>query len=347
MVIFLWGFFLLIVTLGYAKVQDRTYLSKCSCHDDRSRPYCDFSTLSKKKLLALSNKLLSFQIICVKVGDGDHVYLPTFTTLLLPLDRVIQPGPLGEIDLNGMLPPHYSSSDDIHSSKQVATASTTATTSIPSPELMGLTWRSGSFHFLFPSLLFVQNLLKSPVAMAHTKDLNQYVLSLDKEHIACRVDEGCMSAENLFNQSNSASITWIQEEITVQIGRFLALSNNSHLSYRVEGWGQIWKAGEGKEAQVNPASQFTGVYYLSAAKEILGSTASAGGCLRLIDPRLAAAVIQPKGVRNLYGESFEICPPPEGGLLVIFPSFVMHEFKTLPHQYSHPIVSLLFDVFLS
>jgi hypothetical protein len=51
--------------------------------------------------------------------------------------------------------------------------------------------------------------------------------------------------------------------------------------------------------------------------------------------------------KSLYGESFEVCPGKEGGLLVIFPPWLQHEVKPMPESYDGPRIGISFNAVYS
>jgi hypothetical protein len=47
--------------------------------------------------------------------------------------------------------------------------------------------------------------------------------------------------------------------------------------------------------------------------------------------------------KNIYGDAIEVCPGHTGGLLVIFPSWLVHEVETVPENYKGPRIGISFN----
>jgi hypothetical protein len=89
---------------------------------------------------------------------------------------------------------------------------------------------------------------------------------------------------------------------------------------------------------------YAGVYYVTAPQEISSQQkGQSGGCLSFVDPRIGASMAQVVRGKNIYGEAMEICPGVRGGLLVIFPSWLMHEVKPMPESYKGPRIGISFN----
>lgn len=326
-----------------AKVQDRLFLSKCTCTSNLLRPVCDFSDLSKKKLVTLSEKLLSEQIVCVGVGEETQRIVPTFTSLLLPLNRVVKPATDGSIDIDEVVP--------------LLTAKATPK-ELPVPaqkkkplqnscliDGVGCTAPTG-LHFIYPTPFLVNQLITDERTFKLNADLMNIMLELEEENEGCQyhLHDGFRSADGLLTRSDPA-IQWLKSEITSRAQYLLSLSNSSHLPLLIDGWGQVLRAGDGQEAHVHPASIFAGVYYIHAPKEVMQPNNS-GGCLRLLDPRPGAQMAQVIRGKSLYGDMLEVCPSEQGGTIVLFPSYLMHEVKPMPAHFVGPRIAISFNVLL-
>jgi ethanolamine utilization microcompartment shell protein EutL len=62
------------------------------------------------------------------------------------------------------------------------------------------------------------------------------------------------------------------------------------------------------------------------------------------DPRAGAEMAQVVRGKNIYGGNFEVCPPHAGGMLVIFPSWLMHEVKAMLNNTVGPRIAISFNV---
>lgn len=328
-----------ILSLVQAIVQDRVLLSNCMCKDDRSRPDCDFGDLSKKKLLALSEKLFTSQVVCVGVGEGVQRFVPTFTSLLLPLDRVLQPGPSGSINVDGLM-------SDMKKPKKAAESKSQIVPAKPKPPtcaMDGLTCTAQGVQLLFPSAVLVHDLIHDEKARRHNEELKTLLLELEEDGEGCdfHLHGGYRSKDGLLDKPDAA-IQWLKNEITPRVKHLLSMTNSS-LPFRIDGWGQVLRSGDGQDPHVHPASMFAGVYYVAAPKEVSDSGKS-GGCLRILDPRPGAAMAQVVRGKSLYGDTIEICPNETGGLMVIFPPYLMHEVKPMPEAYKSPRIAISFNV---
>ena len=120
-------------------------------------------------------------------------------------------------------------------------------------------------------------------------------------------------------------------------------SNATEIEFEIDGWGAVLRGGDGQNAHVHPGSMYAGVYYVTAPREVAESGKD-GGCLFFMDPRPGASMAQVVRGKNIYGDPFELCPSQEGGLLVIFPPWLMHEVKPMPESYEGPRIGISFNV---
>jgi uncharacterized protein (TIGR02466 family) len=329
---------------------DRLFLSKCSCKDDQNRPDCDFAELTKKKLFYLTEKLLTFQIVCVGVGDSVQRYIPTFTSILMPLNKVINPSPSGAINMNDfLLNTEGDSQNALQTTSNGVVSSNQAKSkkrqrSANSCRMDEMTCTGNGVQFIFPTAILAHDLVRDEQTRKYNQDLKEILLDLEEENDGCKYNlhGGYRSKDGFLNRPEPA-IQWLKSEIIPRVHHLLGFSNSSQLGFNIDGWGQVLRAGDGQDAHVHPASIFAGVYYVTAPKEIISSGKS-GGCLRLIDPRPGAAMAQVIRGKSIYGDNMEICPDEKGGLLVLFPSYLMHEVKPMPASYKGPRVAISFNV---
>ncbi len=59
---------------------------------------------------------------------------------------------------------------------------------------------------------------------------------------------------------------------------------------------------------------------------------------------MGAAMAQVVRGKNIYGDTFEVCPNAEGGLLLIFPSWLMHEVQPMLPSYKGPRIAISFNI---
>eukprot|EP01034_Spumella_vulgaris_P024754 gene24754-31131_t len=170
------------------------------------------------------------------------------------------------------------------------------------------------------------------------------MLDLEEENDGCKFNlhGGYRSQDGFLNRRDPA-IQWLKSQIIPRVQTMLGLSNSTHIQFSVDGWGAVLREGHAQAMHVHPASMFAGIYYVAAPKEVAESGKSYG-CLQFVDPRAGAAMAQVVRGKNIYGETFEICPNERGGMLVLFPSWLMHEVKPMPASYTGPRIAISFNV---
>eukprot|EP01031_Cornospumella_fuschlensis_P029496 gene29496-35601_t len=314
------------------KSPDRYFLSKCSCEKELDRPDCDFSDLSKKRLLGLTERLITNQIICISVGEKEEKrYMPTFTPIMLPLDKVVTPLSTGSIEL-----PVEITSTLPHLSNPTAPP-----TRKPNCVADGLNVNLPNVNLLYPTPLYASTIITNATHVQYNNDLKEHLLNLAKEGKGCTYNlHGGYRTQDGLLSTKMRAISWLKAEITTRVKDLLKLSNSS-LPFTLDGWGQVLSKGQGQDVHVHPQSMYAGVYYISAPPEISNSHSSEG-CLYFTDPRPGAVLTQFERGRAMWGDSVEICPASTGGLLVLFPSFLPHAVR--PFTYEGQRIAISFNV---
>ena len=169
------------------------------------------------------------------------------------------------------------------------------------------------------------------------------MLNLEKEQEGCTFHlHGGYRSQDGFLHRPEPSIQWLRQQISARVKLLLGYANATDVEFEVDGWGAVLRGGDGQSAHVHPGSMYAGVYYVTVPKEVESSNKD-GGCLEFMDPRPGAPMAQVLRGKNLYGDNFQICPGADGGLLVMFPSWLMHEVKPMPMNYTGPRIGISFN----
>ena len=201
-------------------------------------------------------------------------------------------------------------------------------------------------ELLFPTPILIQELVTDQQSFQMNEELKEIMLNLEEDDDGCKYNlHGGYRSQDGFLSRPDRSVQWLKRQIIPRIENLLKVSNASSLiSFTVDGWGAVLRGGHGQNMHVHPGSMYAGVYYVTAPQEI--STAAkgvSGGCLSFVDPRNGVGMAQVVRGKNIYGEAIEICPGGRGGLLVIFPSWLMHEVKPMPESYKGPRIGISFN----
>ena len=129
-----------------------------------------------------------------------------------------------------------------------------------------------------------------------------------------------------------------------------------HINFDITGWGAVLRPGHGQNVhlllrfdlvslQVHPGSMYAGVYYVTVPPEVGRVPNEGGGCIQFLDPRGGAPMMQLVRGKNFYGSgAVQVCPPHGGGLLIMFPSWLQHEVKPLPTEFTGPRIAISFNI---
>ena len=142
---------------------------------------------------------------------------------------------------------------------------------------------------------------------------------------------GWQSDNGFFDWSDEAR--WLRDVVA---GAIVALhpDNAALPGMNLVGWANRLGRGDAFSPHVHSAA-WSGVYYADA-----GDSGAAGGLLLLRDPRAGAHMVESPTSRFDGACSFQIAP--ETGLLVVFPSWLMHWVS--PYDGERPRVSISFNV---
>lgn len=347
----LWITLLWMLSSCTAKIKDNYFLSKCQCNDTPNKGFlaeCDFSSLSKSKLVDLVSRLQSSRIICV---HAEGLPLPTFSSSLysfIPKQSIDDDRkqidesqrPQKSVDRRPLPTATVDTPSGGNQCNAAAEQQLCKVDDVLSVEVDGV-------HLMYPTTIISDHILSNEKDRRHNSELRALLLDLESN------DEG--SNDNLhdgfrttdgFLQREEPSIQWLVENIHPRVRKLLSLSNSTDITYDIAGWGAVLRGQDSHKRHVHPGSMFAGVYYVSAPSEI-ASSGKSHGCLLFHDPRPGAEMAQAVRGRNLYGSSFDICPGSEGGLLVLFPSWLMHEVQPMLPNYSGPRIAISFNVFYS
>lgn len=331
------GFFLVV---SLARINEDAILKKCECHG--TVPSCDFTNLSKSKLLTLAEKLLTFKIGCA-ANDGFHI--PIFTA-----KRMLQRASTRREDVTSTSA--VSSTGTVQQQpleQRMSTALEPIHRGVCRFEY-GLSCDVVNYgiKFIFPTVLMVHNIMEeySQVARRHTDDLAQLILDLEAEGDGCPFNlHGGYRTVDGFMSSPHPSIQWLRAIIVPRVQTMLGLVNNTHVNFDITGWGAVLRTGHGQNVHVHPGSMYAGVYYVTVPPEVGQNPTEAGGCIQFLDPRGGAPMMQLVRGKNFYGSgAVQVCPPHGGGLLLMFPSWLQHEVKPLPVGFTGPRIAISFNI---
>lgn len=347
---------------AYGKTYEDYFLSKCECEEnDYHNPNCDFSALSKDKLRLLVDKLLSHKIVCIK--SYDKFYSPSFTSSFgsFVSEELIdainsKDGKIKAISQQKAVTGAKvkMESDEMKSGSIVKSASKgkklpiDVTSARTSCELDGHSCLIEGYgiEYLFPTTLMTNDIIYDDQGRKFNQQLKDLLLELEEEDDGCKFNlHGGYRSQDEFLSRPEPAVQWLKSQIIPRVQTLLSLSNSTQISFLVDGWGAVLRSGHGQNVHVHPGSMYAGVYYVAAPKEV--ETQPAGksfGCLRFLDPRMGAAQAQVVRGKNIYGDAVEICPPSSGGLLVMFPSWVMHQVIPMPDKYKGPRIAISFNV---
>eukprot|EP01038_Epipyxis_sp_PR26KG_P006543 gene6543-8990_t len=329
----LWVFSAICKKSSYTpEVIESKLLSYCDCADENT-PDCDFSKLGRKNLRSLVDLLRVSRLECVWQSSS---FEPKFKKL-----NKLSPEASKEFIASANIAGVFSKSSAI--SNEALHSKTLS--KLPECELDGAGCRSKSLgiEFLFPTTVLVASLIKDSQGKMYNQQLKEIMLNLEEENDGCKFNlHGGYRSKDGFLNRNEPAIQWLKSQILPQINKLLGLTDSLHIPYKVEGWGAVLRSGHGQTRHVHPASMFAGVYYVTAPREVATSGKS-DGCLVFGDPRNGASMAQVVRGKNIYGSSFEICPEYEGGLLVIFPSWLEHEVRPMLNSTVGPRIAISFN----
>lgn len=325
-----------------AVTADEKILSRCVCLSEGERPKCNFSTMSRKKLAALADRLIDGQIVC----GAENGELRAAMVDLRPVSSNAfsqQYQLTSKENLSGQ-----AMEVDEKTSMEVTNDWFAGLNSVQNCDCrfdgMSCVSVSGDLQYLFPTALLTANLVRDTKARDYNQQLKKIMLDLEAEKQGCQYNlHGGYRSQDGFLELPKASIKWLKASLKPHIDRLLTITGSAAIPYDIVGWGAVLRGGDGQSPHVHPASMFAGVYYVSVPPEVSLSGKS-NGCLLFIDPRSGAGMAQILRGRNLYGDAIEVCPGAAGGLLVIFPSWLMHEIKPLLLNTTEPRVAISFNV---
>lgn len=334
------------------KNADKVFLSRCSCDKPTGPPDCDFSKLSKAKLRDLVDKLMTSSLICVQANGFN---LPSFSSSLNVFPAGLDPisfktvSPAGQI-LESAADKTALEKPKLHEpigkqSKEIANSGVFVKSVPKTADLDGFygTTKNG-LQLLFPTMVVVQELIRDKQSFVMNEELKRLMLDLEEEDDGCKFNlHGGYRSKDGFLNRQDRSIQWLRNQIIPRVQNLLTIANATMIDFTLEGWGAVLRGGHGQSVHVHPGSMYAGVYYVAAPAEV-SATGRSGGCLHFVDPRNGLHMAQVVRGKNIYGEAIEICPGATGGLLVIFPSWLMHEVVPMPEIYNGPRIGISFNV---
>ncbi len=200
--------------------------------------------------------------------------------------------------------------------------------------------------YLFPTPLMYQQIVVDQRSAFFNHEIKELMLELEAENDGCKFNlHGGYRSKDGFLSRSEDSIRWLKEQIIERARVMLTLSGAPDTPFYIDGWGAVLRHGHGQTMHVHPQSIYAGVYYVAAPDAVLRS-GKRGGCLTFHDPRAGAEMNQFVRGKDLYGTKAEVCPPMNGGMLVMFPSWLPHEVHPMPNEegYEGPRIAVSFNV---
>jgi uncharacterized protein (TIGR02466 family) len=185
--------------------------------------------------------------------------------------------------------------------------------------------------------------LQVPDAVAMNQELRALILAEEGKHASLGRSNigGWHSRPDFLNREESgvaALTTWV----TWALGRMVdstAGAGTFKGSMSVSAWATICRAGAYHAPHSHPESAWSGVYYVDAGSGNPDRPLS--GVLEFLDPRAGVEAVTAPG--DPYGEPVRVRP--QGGLLVIFPSWLYHWVH--PYAGDTPRIAVSFNAALA
>ena len=200
-------------------------------------------------------------------------------------------------------------------------------------------------QMMFPTFVLTHTLVRDQQTFEFNKQIKELMLELEEENDGCTANlHGGYRSKDGFLTRQEPAVRWLHSEILPRVQMMLGFSDSAHLKFKIEGWGAVLRVGHGQQMHVHPGAMFAGVYYVAAPRGLGDDEKSHEGCIFFQDPRAGATMAQVTRGKNIYGESFEVCPPERGGLLILFPSWLMHEVVPMSSKFQGPRIAISFNV---
>lgn len=219
------------------KIKDSIFLSKCTCTKEGGKPDCDFSKLSKKKLLLLVEKLSSTQIICV---SADKFLLPTFSSSLVTL----LPGS-GSFVTEPSSSPTSGEATTKKTTKNDANilpdGSMAAVPRLP-PGISACAYDGymatvRGVQFAFPTTVITTNIVRDAASRAHNEAIRDLMLELEEEDDGCKFNlHGGYRSKDGFLDRKEPALQWLKTQIHSHVRQLLSFTNSTDLTYDVSSY---------------------------------------------------------------------------------------------------------------
>ena len=197
-------------------------------------------------------------------------------------------------------------------------------------EVKGLdTWVPGTgFRLLFGTPFF-------STTLDNAEEMNDELAALiDQEQASAAASQqrsiaggSSFRTDDHFFERPETAVRALHSQLLVHAERALQFGQPRRLELRLElhGWAISHGHGGSQVPHVHPIAQWSGVYYVRVPRRV--ASGSAGGCLRVTDPRPAAMMVTLGANDRQFFEGRSVCPTP--GLLVLFPSWLSHSVDRL------------------
>jgi uncharacterized protein (TIGR02466 family) len=181
--------------------------------------------------------------------------------------------------------------------------------------------------------------LQIPDAEAMNRDLRDIIVAQEAEYPSLgRSNIGGWHSRPDFLTRRDPAISAFQTWLTWALRKMInatAGANGFNGNLSVSAWATICRAGSYHAPHSHPDSAWSGVYYVDPGTPSRDQPLS--GVLELLDPRAGVEAVTAPG--DPYGEPFRVRP--QGGLLVIFPSWLYHWVH--PYTGDTPRVAISFN----
>jgi uncharacterized protein (TIGR02466 family) len=191
----------------------------------------------------------------------------------------------------------------------------------------------------FPTLI---GQLRVPDPEVMNRDLQALILSEESEYASIgRSNIGGWHSRPDFLVKAHPSISGLNSWLKWALRRVIDASGGKAFqgTLSLTAWATVCRSGAYHAPHSHPDSAWSGVYYVDAG--IRTPEQPLSGVLEFLDPRAAAEAVPSPG--DPYGEPFRVYP--EAGLLVVFPSWLLHWVH--PYGGETPRIAISFNAALA
>lgn len=180
------------------------------------------------------------------------------------------------------------------------------------------THSESGFRLLWPVLFLERTLLGGERA---NLELERLILAREAEHESLTTD---YRSANIFAERNPA-VAWLKQCIHKAAVEYCQRAGMDYpIDWSLQGWSNVNRAGDYHDPHNHPFAYLSGTYYVRVPEEQAppsNRTDVRPGCITFYDPRGAVNMTAIEGDPQIEAE-FTLLPKP--GMILLWPSFVMH-----------------------